>query len=227
MANLGELNQWDAGVYRLETTDPAIGGEAGVANAPLKNLANRTVYLKSRVDALESATSMAAHVAAVDPHPTYTTAAELDAALAASQSGIYQIQHVDIPSATGTTFIPDDDTVPLSSEGTQVASLSITPSSSSRKVRVRATLTASGNASTGVIVAIFRGSVCVGSMRSFYTYEVPFCLEFVDSPASVAATTYTVRVGRRNSVDNWYINGGASEDLGGSLHGLLTLEEID
>jgi hypothetical protein len=64
-------------------------------------------------------------------------------------------------------------------------------------------------------------------MRSFYTYEVPFCLEFVDSPASVAATTYTVRVGRRNSVDNWYINGGASEDLGGSLHGLLTLEEID
>jgi hypothetical protein len=28
-------------------------------------------------------------------------------------------------------------------------------------------------------------------------------------------------------VDNWYINGGASEGLGGSLHGLLTLEEID
>lgn len=57
MANLSELPQWDAGVYRLETTDQAEGGESGKANAPLKNLANRTSYLKSHVDALESASS--------------------------------------------------------------------------------------------------------------------------------------------------------------------------
>lgn len=60
MANLSELNQWDAGVYRLELTDPAEGGESGKANAPLKNLANRTVYLKAKVDGLEAGTLLPA-----------------------------------------------------------------------------------------------------------------------------------------------------------------------
>ena len=86
MANLSELPQWDAGVYRLEATDPAEGGESGKANAPLKNLANRTSYLKQRVDSLELETSMADHVAASDPHPGYMTTAEDSAVMAAHVS---------------------------------------------------------------------------------------------------------------------------------------------
>lgn len=54
MANLTEVVQFDAGVYQLETTDPVQGGENGVSNAPLKNLANRTAYLKKHIDDLES-----------------------------------------------------------------------------------------------------------------------------------------------------------------------------
>jgi len=54
MANLPESSTFDAGVYQLETTDPVIGGPSGVSNTPLKNLANRTKYLKDHVDALES-----------------------------------------------------------------------------------------------------------------------------------------------------------------------------
>jgi hypothetical protein len=54
MANLSESSTFDAGVYQLELTDPVIGGPSGISNAPLKNLANRTKYLKDHVDALES-----------------------------------------------------------------------------------------------------------------------------------------------------------------------------
>ncbi len=54
MASLPESSTFDAGVYQLELTDPVIGGPSGVSNAPLKNLANRTKYLKDHVDALES-----------------------------------------------------------------------------------------------------------------------------------------------------------------------------
>lgn len=54
MANLSETASYDAGVYQLETTDPVQGGSSGVANAPLKNLANRTAYLKQVVDALSA-----------------------------------------------------------------------------------------------------------------------------------------------------------------------------
>lgn len=55
MANLSETTTYDAGIYQLETTDPVTGGASGIANSPHKNLANRTNYLKSHVDALESA----------------------------------------------------------------------------------------------------------------------------------------------------------------------------
>lgn len=51
MANLPETATWDAGVYQLETTDPVLGGPNGTSNAPLKNLANRTAYLKQQVEA--------------------------------------------------------------------------------------------------------------------------------------------------------------------------------
>jgi microcystin-dependent protein len=49
MANLPELSQFDS-VYQIEVTDPVQGGASGVTNTPLKNLANRTKWLKDRVD---------------------------------------------------------------------------------------------------------------------------------------------------------------------------------
>lgn len=61
MANLPETSQFDTGVYQIETTDPVLGGPNGVANAPLKNLANRTKYLK------DLCSSIAATVAEITP----------------------------------------------------------------------------------------------------------------------------------------------------------------
>lgn len=57
MANLSETPTYDVGVYQLETSDPVQGGPSGVSNAPLKNLANRTAYLKQRIDSIESGTT--------------------------------------------------------------------------------------------------------------------------------------------------------------------------
>lgn len=63
MANLEELNQYDAGVYQIETTDPVLGGPSGIANQQAKQLANRTKYLKDRVDKLEGGQTIPAGVA--------------------------------------------------------------------------------------------------------------------------------------------------------------------
>ena len=55
MANLPEKNQWPAGIYQLETTDPVIGGlpdlakGEGIDNVPAQQLADRTVYLKDQI----------------------------------------------------------------------------------------------------------------------------------------------------------------------------------
>ena len=63
MANLTETSTYDVGVYQLEIIDPVVGGANGISNAPLKNLANRTSYLKSHIDGLEDGTVIPATVA--------------------------------------------------------------------------------------------------------------------------------------------------------------------
>lgn len=71
MANLPESSTFDAGVYQLETTDPVVGGASGVSNTPLKNLANRTKYLKDHIDALEAGTTIPPTVAPLNS-PAFT-----------------------------------------------------------------------------------------------------------------------------------------------------------
>lgn len=51
MADLTDNPTWAAGVFRLETTTPALGGAGGPMNTPLQNLADRTAYLKQEVEA--------------------------------------------------------------------------------------------------------------------------------------------------------------------------------
>jgi hypothetical protein len=51
MANIVETSVFDAGVYKIETTDPVLGGvQTAIANKQAVSLANRTLYLKDRLD---------------------------------------------------------------------------------------------------------------------------------------------------------------------------------
>lgn len=156
---------------------------------------------------------------------------------------IEQVVSTTIAAATGTTSIPDDNTAPLSTEGTQIASLSITPGSTSNKVRLRANLvalieeTTSSISDSGLILALFRGTTLVGSARVFFEttsvqperfYE-QFSLEVEDSPASVAAQTYTLRIGKFGSTDTWYVNRSHSSAtaLASSMaNSIFTAEEL-
>jgi hypothetical protein len=57
MAFQPETAIWEAGVFQLETGTAVQGGVGGASNTPLLHLANRTLYLKQHVDALEAAAS--------------------------------------------------------------------------------------------------------------------------------------------------------------------------
>ncbi len=52
MANQPEVSEFTSGIYQLEPTDPVQGGEGGIDNLPLKQLANRTRWLYDRVSDL-------------------------------------------------------------------------------------------------------------------------------------------------------------------------------
>ncbi|KVD18359.1 hypothetical protein WL01_18180 [Burkholderia ubonensis] len=68
MTDLVESSTWTPGIRQFETSDPVEGGPDGIDNVPLRQLANRTRFLKDRQEA---------HEAAVDPYPQYATKADL------------------------------------------------------------------------------------------------------------------------------------------------------
>ena len=55
MADVPETeNNYEAGIYQLETDDPVQGGPGGIDNRQATQLGDRTRYLKDHVDAIET-----------------------------------------------------------------------------------------------------------------------------------------------------------------------------
>jgi len=73
MSNLTEKDQWEDGIYQLETSDPVLGGPDGVSNKPAKQLANRTLWLKKQQEKANEA--LKAHERSRN-HPDGTTTAK-------------------------------------------------------------------------------------------------------------------------------------------------------
>lgn len=72
MADLPETSSWEPGIYQIETTDPVVGGPPdlalgqGITNVPPQQLANRTIWLRDQITALQSAVGAAATQADID-----------------------------------------------------------------------------------------------------------------------------------------------------------------
>jgi hypothetical protein len=97
MANLPEVDQYDAGVYQLETTDPALGGANGIMNTPPKSLVNRTRYLLNRM--LDSALSFV-----VDSGAVNAIVASFPQPIAALVDGMEVSFRVAVTNTTATTL---------------------------------------------------------------------------------------------------------------------------
>ena len=54
MANLSEESNWENGIYQLEIDDPLQGGADGIDNVQAKQLANRTRYLKEKIESTQA-----------------------------------------------------------------------------------------------------------------------------------------------------------------------------
>lgn len=152
---------------------------------------------------------------------------------------VKQVVSTAIAAASGTTIIPLDNTTPVNTEGTQVATLNITPAATSSTVRVSLAMQVAIESGVAVVVAVFRGSTCIGAavMAAEQSsvankYNAVANIDLVDNPATTSPTTYTVRVGTSNTpIGSWYVAqayyGGATASLGGVLaNNRLVLTEL-
>ncbi len=136
-----------------------------------------------------------------------------------------------IASITSTTNIPLDDTIPLVTEGAEIASLAITPANAANSIKVEAAFTfANGADSVDGIACIFRDSTCIASfvIADNKSDEQTWTLLTVDNPATTSATTYSIRVGSPSGSNSWHVNRNESNNtLGGTrVHNQFVLTEL-
>lgn len=129
-----------------------------------------------------------------------------------------------------TTAIPIDDTKPQSSEGTQILSVSITPKSTTNKLRCRFSGCMAVGGTESLVAFIITTAGGADAVAAWYGvansgYTVQSSIEFEYTPATLSAQTSSVRVGPQTS--SIRMNGAATTRyLGGALASILTVEEI-
>lgn len=149
-----------------------------------------------------------------------------------SQTGI--VDTVIATYATNTaisTQIPRDDTIPQSSEGTEILSASLTPKRSTNKVRVTFTGMGATNSASSVVAALFidsgAGAVAATAM-SHTAADIPGTLSFIyeHAPGDTSAHTYKVRVGPGSGASIRMNGTSAARLFGGIAACTLKIEEI-
>ena len=129
-----------------------------------------------------------------------------------------------------TNGIPSDDTIPQNTEGTEILTATITPSSSTNKILVSVVVNGTTINAVSYNVALFKDSVAdaLSAARNYgqgYTYQL--ALTHLDSPATTSAVTYKVRAGAATG-NNFYLNqtNGDVRMFGGVCFSSIVLTEI-
>lgn len=124
-----------------------------------------------------------------------------------------------IPSTSGSSLIPYDNTTPANTEGTQLLSQTLTPSGVNSKLLINGELMVDSSTNTRYLtLACFKDGVCIGALsKNIPTAGRPdvFPFSFYD-PNFTASATYSIRIGA-NSATTWYVNRMATAVLNGMM----------
>ena len=148
-------------------------------------------------------------------------------------SSVIQSLYTDTSvGAAITGVIPVDNTIPQNTEGTEVFTQAITPSSTSNRVRVRFTCYGSKNTTTTRIVAALFKDSDADAIQAVVndTYATAFgnlvVLEYEDSPATVSEVTYKIRVGVNSGTFYFLYEANGGQAFSSSGHATMIVEEI-
>jgi hypothetical protein len=135
--------------------------------------------------------------------------------------------------ATGTTIVPNDDTIPQITEGDEYMTKSITPTNSSNKLRIRivAPLTHS-TAGTILIGALYQDSTSDALKAVFSGRDAGvnsgtlMVFEHFMTAGTTSTITFRFRAGSSNAGTTTFNGIAGGRKFGGVSGGLITIEEI-
>lgn len=130
--------------------------------------------------------------------------------------------------STISSTIPHDDTVPTSSEGTEIASIASVSPAASQQVEIEYEVSWFGNDNTGIAV-LFRDTTAIDVMvmDSYAASDAAFkhCGKFIDTPGA-GTYTYSVRVGTISGTGYLNSYNTSTRGFGGKLKSGLRLRLI-
>lgn len=126
--------------------------------------------------------------------------------------------------------IPNDDSIPQNTEGSEILTVSITPTSAASTIEIEFRGMGAASGSANLIAALFRDSganalAASAGVAGSVTLPGPVGLTYQESAGSTSARTYKIRVGA--STGTCRLNGTTSARLyGGASAATLTVREI-
>ncbi len=146
---------------------------------------------------------------------------------------VVQVVHLqDGAVASGTTTIPDDDTIPQITEGDEWNTLSITPTSATNKLLINVVLFGQSSASnTTIICALFQdttaGALAATQLRTDSNARQNFCFTHYMTSGTTSSTTFKVRIGAQTGTMTVNGHSTTTRVLGGIISSTITITEIE
>lgn len=135
-------------------------------------------------------------------------------------------------AATGTTLIPDDDTIPQITEGTEFMTRAITPTNSSNKLKITIVVNHACATQTNIYGALFQdattNALAAWNMNQINVINSPMSSTFIYymTAGTTSSTTFRFRAGP-GSANTVTFNGyGGARKMGGAYASSMTIEEL-
>lgn len=135
-------------------------------------------------------------------------------------------------SATGTTQVPVDDTIPQNTEGDQYMSLNFVPTNVNNEIRIEVQGIFASSGTPRFVMALFQDSTAGALMATINTLEAIgieriFTLSTIMKSGTTSLTTFKIR-GGGNTASTTTFNGDAGNRiLGGVVNSFIRIEEIE
>ena len=136
--------------------------------------------------------------------------------------------------ATGTTTMPQDDTIPQNDEGIEFMTQAITPTASGSTLEIEAYFAQVSHSVAGACIqlALFKdsdaGAIAVSAQHQITTANRSTCigLSHSQSAGSTSAQTFKLRLGSGNSGTMTFNGRSGSREFGGKLASRIVVREI-
>lgn len=145
---------------------------------------------------------------------------------------VVQVVHTsDSAVATGSTTVPNDDTIPQNTEGDEYMTLSITPKDTTNRLLIEAELQLASSAAVMAIAALFQDSTAdalAAGMTAVTTADDPFrmIIRHEMAAGTTSSTTFKVRVGPDSAATITFNGISGSRKFGGVSASSMRITEV-